>query len=135
VTDKLTRERRSANMRKIRSKNTLPEKTVRHLVYAMGYRYRLHVAKLPGKPDIVLSRLKKIIEVRGCFWHQHQGCIDLHIPKSNKSYWGPKLRRNVQRDIQVETGLRSLGWRVLVLWACELSNEKLLKKRLKAFLN
>jgi DNA mismatch endonuclease (patch repair protein) len=134
VTDKLTPARRSENMRKIRSKNTLPETIVRRLVYAMGYRYRLHVAKLPGKPDIVFSRLKKIIEVRGCFWHQHKGCSDSHIPKSNRSYWLPKLQGNTRRDIQREKALKAMGWRVLTLWACELSDEKRLKSRLTAFL-
>jgi DNA mismatch endonuclease, patch repair protein len=100
----------------------------------MGFRYRLHVAKLPGKPDIVFSRLKKVVEVRGCFWHQHKGCSDSHIPKSNRLYWGPKLRKNARRDMQNEEELRALGWRVLTLWACEVSDIKGLENRIKAFL-
>jgi DNA mismatch endonuclease (patch repair protein) len=134
VTDKLTRERRSENMRRIRAKDTSPEKTVRRLVSGMGLRYRLHVAKLPGKPDIVFSKLKKIIEVRGCFWHQHKGCLDSHIPKSNRSYWGPKLRTNKRRDRQNEKKLKAMGWRLLNIWACELSDEEHLKESLDAFL-
>ncbi len=134
MTDKLTPERRSENMRKIRSKDTLPEKAVRRLIHSMGFRYRLHVAKLPGKPDIVFSRLKKVVEVRGCFWHQHKDCIDSHIPKSNSFYWGPKLRKNVRRDIQNEKKLKALGWHVLTLWACEVSDIKRLENRIKAFL-
>src|SRR5258707_13139730 len=85
-------------MRNIRAKNTSPEMTVRRLVHRMGFRYRLHVAHLPGKPDLVFSKLKKIIEVRGCFWHGHQGCIDSHIPKSRVQYWRPKLKKNAERD-------------------------------------
>jgi DNA mismatch endonuclease (patch repair protein) len=85
----------------------------------MGYRFRLHVAALPGKPDIVLPRWRTIIEVRGCFWHQHPGCIDSHIPKSRRQYWGPKLARNQRRDEENGRELRGLGWRVCVVWECE----------------
>src|ERR1039458_8261958 len=94
----------------IHSKDTSPELIVRRLVYAMGFRYRLHVPSLPGKPDLVFSRRRKIVEVRGCFWHQHHGCPDSHIPKSRTDYWQPKLARNVTRDLQNEQQLRSLGW-------------------------
>jgi DNA mismatch endonuclease (patch repair protein) len=132
--DTLTPERRSANMRMIRSKDTSPELTVRRLVHGMGYRYRLHVASLPGKPDMVFARLKKIIEVRGCFWHQHAGCIDSHIPKSRAGYWGPKLARNQNRDAANEQQLRSQGWSMLILWECELANLSPLAKRIRRFL-
>src|SRR5258706_1310693 len=111
-------------MRRIQSKGTKPEIAVRKLVRAMGYRFRLHPPKLPGKPDIVLTKLKSIIEVRGCFWHQHQGCIDSHIPKSRMHYWRPKLRRNTRRDAQTLKQLKRLGWRVLVVWECEVSKPK-----------
>jgi DNA mismatch endonuclease (patch repair protein) len=100
----------------------------------MGYRYRLHVATLPGKPDLVLPRLKKIIEVRGCFWHQHKGCIDSHIPKSRTEYWRPKLTGNRQRDNKNEKQLRAAGWRLLTLWECEVRDVARLRKRLLAFL-
>jgi DNA mismatch endonuclease (patch repair protein) len=99
----------------------------------MGFRYRLHVASLPGKPDLVFPRLRKVIEVRGCFWHQHGKCIDSHVPKSRLAYWRPKLERNAARDRQNLRALRQLGWRVLVIWECEASSPKL-ARRLKAFL-
>src|SRR5579863_5915913 len=102
-------------MRRIRSTDTSPELIVRRLVHGMGYRYRLHVASLPGKPDLVFVGRKKIIEVRGCFWHQHTGCIDSHIPKSRVRYWGPKLGRNKSRDAANLRRLRLQGWRVLIL--------------------
>lgn len=132
--DKLTPERRSANMRRIRSRDTTPELIVRRVVHGMGFRYRLHVAKLPGKPDLVFARLKRIIDVRGCFWHQHPGCIDSRIPKSRRSYWKPKLLRNQQRDTENARKLRQLGWRVLVIWECEVKDAGKLKRRLNRFL-
>jgi DNA mismatch endonuclease (patch repair protein) len=119
VTDKLSPERRSANMRNIRSKHTSPEMTVRCLVHGMGFRYRLHVPNLPGKPDMVFPRLHKIIEVRGCFWHQHKGCVDSRIPKSRVEYWRPKLEGNQQRDIRNQRALRKMGWKILTIWECK----------------
>lgn len=135
MTDKLTQERRSQNMRNIRAKHTSPEMTVRRLVYSLGFRYRLHVARLPGKPDLVLRPIKKIIDVRGCFWHQHRGCIDSHIPKSHIHYWGPKLKKNTQRDRANERKLRAQGWDVLTVWECELQNTERLRRRLQVFLD
>jgi DNA mismatch endonuclease (patch repair protein) len=126
--------KRSEVMSRIRSKDTSPELIVRRLAYGMGFRYRLHAAHLPGKPDLVFSRLKKIIDVRGCFWHQHNGCIDSHIPKSRTDYWGPKLARNLKRDKHNEKQLRSLGWKILTLWECELRDARSAAKRIKAFL-
>ena len=134
MTDKLTAQRRSANMAKIRAKNTSPEMLVRRLVHSLGYRYRLHSPKLPGKPDVVLTHLKRIIEVRGCFWHQHEGCIDSHIPKSRTDYWAPKLQRNQERDHENLRKLRAQGWRVLVVWECEARKYSRLEVRLKRFL-
>ncbi len=121
-------------MRQIRAKHTEPELAVRRLVYSLGFRYRLHVPTLPGKPDLVFSHLKKIIEVRGCFWHQHDGCIDSHVPKSRTEYWRPKLQRNQRRDIENIQELRDLGFRVLVLWECEITKDKRLAKKLRRFL-
>ncbi|MBI2687759.1 MAG: DNA mismatch endonuclease Vsr [Acidobacteria bacterium] len=132
--DTLTPERRSANMSRIRSRDTSPEMIVRRLVHAMGYRYRLHVGKLPGSPDMVFPRLKRIIEVRGCFWHQHPGCIDSHIPKSRLDYWWPKLEGNQRRDKDNGRKLRKLGWRVCVVWECETRTAGKLGKRLGKFL-
>jgi DNA mismatch endonuclease (patch repair protein) len=100
----------------------------------MGFRYRLHVARLPGKPDLVFSRLKKVVEVRGCFWHQHKGCHDSHIPKSRTDYWAPKLAQNLKRDKQNERQLRSQGWQVMTLWECELKDPPSMSKRIRLFL-
>jgi DNA mismatch endonuclease (patch repair protein) len=132
--DTISAERRSENMRRIRSKGMKPEMVVRQLAHRLGYRYRLHSPKLPGKPDLVFPRLKKVIEVRGCFWHQHGGCIDSHVPKSRMDYWRPKLMRNQQRDVENIQRLEGLGFRVLVLWECEITNDKRLAKKLQRFL-
>src|SRR5579862_8952701 len=121
-------------MRRIRAKGTKAEIIVRRLVYSMGFRYRLHVTKLPGKPDLVFARRKKIIDVRGCFWHCHPGCIDSHVPKSRVEYWRPKLQRNQQRDRENARVLRSAGFRVLIVWECEISNEVRLEAKLRRFL-
>jgi len=134
MVDNLSPAARSENMRRIRSKGMKPEKIVRSLVHSLGYRFRLHSPGLPGRPDIVLPRLGKIIEVRGCFWHQHNGCPDSHIPKSRKTYWVPKLRRNRQRDIDNLKTLRKLGWRVAVVWECETLNIEQLASKLRKFL-
>ena len=133
--DKLPPARRSENMRRIRSRDTSPELIVRRLVHSLGFRYRLHSPQLPGKPDLVLTRLRKIIEVRGCFWHQHPGCIDSHIPKSRLDYWRPKLLRNQQRDVSNLAALRKLGWRVLVVWECETGHLAKLTRRITVFLD
>jgi DNA mismatch endonuclease (patch repair protein) len=135
VTDKLSPERRSANMRNIRSKHTSPEMTVRRLVHAMGFRYRLHVPELPGKPDLVFPRLRKIIEVHGCFWHQHQGCIDSRVPTSRVEYWRPKLAGNVGRDRKNQSDLKKMGWKVLTLWECDIKESTKLISRINRFLS
>ncbi len=106
---------------------------VRRMVHALGYRYRLHVMTLPGKPDIVLPRLRRIIDVRGCFWHMHS-CID-RVPKSRHAYWLPKLQRNRKRDEWARRRLQRLGWRVLIVWECEAKDADRLRARLKRFLN
>lgn len=121
-------------MSRIRSKDTSPEMIVRRTVHAMGYRYRLHASDLPGKPDLVFPRLKRIIDVRGCFWHQHLGCIESHTPKSRRQYWVPKLAANKRRDDENRLTLRRLGWKLLVIWECELRDSGQLFKRLSRFL-
>jgi len=121
-------------MRQIRAKNTSPEMTVRKLVHGMGFRFRLHVASLPGKPDIVLPRLKRIIEVRGCFWHQHPGCIDSHIPKTRIEYWRPKLERNQRRDAENLKRLKTLAWKILTIWECQVRDRRKLERQIKRFL-
>lgn len=136
VVDTISRKRRSENMRQIRSKGTKPELIVRRFVHSLGFRFRLHSASLPGRPDIVLSKLNKIIEVRGCFWHQHGLCIDSHIPSSRIGYWRAKLGRNVKRDKQNLELLQELGWKVLVLWECEVmaSSSQAFETKVKRFL-
>ncbi len=105
----------------VRGKDTKPEMVVRRLVHGMGYRFRLHRKDLPGKPDIVLPRLRKAIEVRGCFWHRHTdpACTRARIPKTRQDFWIPKLEGNAARDAANEEALRALGWDLLVVWECE----------------
>jgi len=106
-------------MRRIKSVDTSPELLVRRMLWHLGYRYRLHDKRLPGKPDIVFWGRKKVIFVHGCFWHQHYGCADSKLPKSNTEYWHPKLRRNVERDARAVELLEAIGWRVLIVWDCQ----------------
>jgi DNA mismatch endonuclease (patch repair protein) len=132
--DKISKEKRSKNMSKIRSKNTKPELLVRSIIHQMGYRFRLHVPDLPGKPDIVLPRHRKIIFVHGCFWHQHKNCKIAHKPKSRISYWQPKLNANKKRHRKHMRTLKSLGWNCIVVWECETKNLNKMKAKLQEFL-
>jgi DNA mismatch endonuclease (patch repair protein) len=132
--DTKTKKQRSENMRRIRSTNSIPEIIVRRIIYRLGFRYRLHNNKLPGRPDIILSGLKKIIFVNGCFWHQHKKCTDGHIPKSRLVYWKPKLERTVKRDRKNRELLKQSGWKTLVVWECETVNNKNLSKKVYRFL-
>jgi DNA mismatch endonuclease, patch repair protein len=104
------------------------------MVHRMGYRYRLHSRDLPGKPDLVFRSRKKVIEVRGCFWHQHRACAEAHIPKSRTEYWLPKLTRNRERDRVNFKRLRALGWRVLEVWECDVADTASLSTKLRKFL-
>ena len=121
-------------MRRIRKTDTKPEMTVRRLVHGMGFRYRLHDKRLPGNPDIVLSRHRKVILVHGCFWHRHACPDGRKLPNSKPDYWGPKLERNRQRDEQSLTRLKELGWHVLVVWECEARDTAALSDTLHDFL-
>ena len=112
---------RSANMSRIRSKDTKPEMLVRKALHRLGFRFRLHVRDLPGRPDIVLPKYATIIEVKGCFWHGHS-CREGRIPNSNRGYWEPKLLRNKARDVSNERKLRRLGWSVRTLWECQIES-------------
>ena len=134
MTDKLSPPRRSANMSKIRSKNSVPELAVRRLAFKLGFRYRLHATNLPSKPDLVFAGRRKVIFVHGCFWHQHQGCREGRVPGSNTRYWAPKLQRNVTRDADAQAALRAIGWESLVIWECETTNLQALQNKLAAFL-
>lgn len=121
-------------MRRIRKTNTKPEMIVRRLVHAMGYRYRLHQSKLPGNPDIVLPRHRKVILVHGCFWHRHDCADGQKLPKSKPEYWGPKLEGNRRRDELNIVRLRELGWRVLVVWECDTKDTAHLGRTLARYL-
>ena len=125
---------RSENMRRIRSKDTAPEMTVRRLVHGLGYRYRLHQKDIPGKPDLVFSGRRKAIFIHGCFWHQHSTCKEGRPPKSNANYWLPKLARNVERDKAALTQLVATGWDALVIWECETKNDEAMRQVLLDFL-
>lgn len=118
-TDVLTPEQRRLNMSRIRGKNTRPEMTVRRLLHAAGFRYRLHGAGLPGKPDLVLPKYQAVIFVHGCFWHRHN-CPLFKWPKTRQEFWHLKITRNVERDVRTEARLHEAGWRVLTVWECAL---------------
>ena len=118
-------------MAKIRSKNTKPEIAVRSKLHKAGYRFRLHVAGLPGKPDIVLKKYKTIIFVNGCFWHRHKGCKYAYKPKTRVEFWDQKLNRNIKRQEEVIKELKELKWNVFIVWECEVGNEKLIRDKFK----
>lgn len=123
MTDIVSPEVRSRMMSGIRAKNTRPELVLRRALHALGFRYRLHVRNLPGKPDLVFPKYRAIIQVHGCFWHRH-GCSKTTNPASNSEFWQMKFARNVDRDREVEVRLRELGWRVAIVWECEISSEQ-----------
>ena len=132
--DTLTPAERGALMAKIRSKDTKPEKVVRALLHAMGFRFRLHAKALPGKPDIVLPKHRKAIFVHGCFWHRHGVCRPLTLPATNTAFWAKKFADNVARDRRKLRALRRAGWRVLVVWECQIKHREKLERRLRRFL-
>lgn len=111
---------RSYNMSRIKGKNTKPEILVRQFLFSKGFRYRLHPKKMSGRPDIVLPKYKTVIFVHGCFWHSHPRCKYFKLPKSNADWWAEKLLKNISNDTKAMKELRKLGWRVLVVWECEL---------------
>lgn len=126
--------KRSWIMSRVKGENTKPEILVRSLVHAMGFRFRLHRKDLPGKPDLVLPRHKKVIFVHGCFWHQHSACPNSARPTSNIAYWNRKLDRTVERDKHNIASLKSAGWQVLVVWECQIKNTEKLIGALGEFL-
>lgn len=113
-----TTPQRSRMMSSIRGKNTWPERTLRSLLFARGFRYRLHVRKLPGTPDLVFPKHRAVVFVHGCFWHRHEGCRYTTIPRTNEEFWQRKFLGNVDRDTRHLELLRSLGWRVATVWEC-----------------
>lgn len=132
--DTLTRDQRSELMARVRARNTKPELAVRKLLFSMGYRYRLHVKSLPGKPDIVFPSRRKIVFVHGCFWHRHANCSLSRMPKSRKTFWLGKLEGNRLRDVRVSAALRRDGWSVATVWECQLSKLDKLAARLRRFM-
>lgn len=115
IVDAKTRSRMMAG---IRGKNTTPEVRLRKALHGAGFRFRLHSAKLPGRPDIVLPRYRTAIFVHGCFWHRHDGCRNASVPKTNAAFWAEKFARNVERDVMNGAGLKEAGWRVAIIWEC-----------------
>lgn len=132
--DSFPPEVRSRIMSKIRSKDTTPEKTVRSYLHRKGFRFLLHRKDLPGNPDLVFPKYMTVVFIHGCFWHQHpdKNCPHTGIPLSNKKYWEPKLKRTTERDKKNLEAIKKAGWRVDVVWECEISEERL--QRLSAFI-
>jgi len=120
----------------VRAKDTRPELAVRRLVHALGHRFRLHRRDLPGTPDLVFPRRRKVIFVHGCFWHRHPdpACKLARMPKSRQEFWGPKLEGNRARDLAKEAALMALGWEVLTVWECELRDSASLRNKIGTFL-
>ena len=123
MADVHTPEQRSYNMSRIRGKDTKPEELVRKYLFSQGFRYRKNDARLPGKPDIVLPKYKTVVFVNGCFWHAHEGCKYFVWPKNNADFWKKKIESNVTRDIKKHQQLKDLGWKVLIIWECELKRD------------
>ena len=133
MADNHSKEVRSMNMSHIRSTNSRPEEIVRKYLFSKGFRYRKNVRSLPGTPDIVLPKYKTVIFVNGCFWHKHN-CGRFVWPSSNIEYWIPKINRNVERDIENQKKLTDMGWKVLIVWECELKKTSQ-KERLEKLCN
>jgi DNA mismatch endonuclease (patch repair protein) len=125
MVDTLTRAERSALMRRIRGKDTSPEWGVRRFLHRNGFRYRLRQRDLPGRPDIVLPKLRTVIFVHGCFWHRHPGCVKTSTPSTRRAFWEAKFKANVERDFRKAKELRAQGWKVVIIWECEVKETRL----------
>ncbi|HWM47695.1 MAG TPA: very short patch repair endonuclease [Xanthobacteraceae bacterium] len=134
MADTRTPAQRRYIMQSVGTRNTAPEMVVRKLLHGLGYRYRLHSRSLPGRPDVVFPGRRKAVLVHGCFWHGH-GCAKGRLPKSRLEYWGPKIEKNRTRDAAVVAEIEDRGWRVLVVWQCEIKDLQALKRRLVRFLD
>lgn len=133
--DSLSPAERSEIMARVHSKNSRPELFVRKLIFALGYRYRLHARDLPGHPDLVFRKRRKVIFVHGCFWHRHTACALARLPKSRLDFWVPKLEGNKQRDQRNKRALTKDGWKVLTIWECQLKNTVRLQATIRRFLD
>ncbi|MHB0867739.1 MAG: very short patch repair endonuclease [Thermoleophilia bacterium] len=131
----MTKEQRTRCMSNVRSKDTIPEMAVRRMAHSLGYRYRLHQNNMPGCPDMVFVRQRKVIFVHGCFWHSHPKCKHASIPKTRKRFWATKLKGNEERDSRNQKKLELDGWAQLVVWECEVKNQDILRKTIKSFLD
>lgn len=134
MTDVFSPEKRAWIMSRVKGGNTKPELAVRSMIHRMGFRYRLYRKDLPGCPDIVLPKHKKVVFVHGCFWHGHKKCNRSKRPTSNIRFWNEKLDGNIERDRKIHRQLRRLGWKSLVVWQCELKRPELVQRRLERFL-
>jgi DNA mismatch endonuclease (patch repair protein) len=134
MTDVYSRRKRSKIMSRVKNKNTAPELLVRSVLHRMGYRFRLQGSGLPGNPDIVLPRHKKVVLVHGCFWHGHSGCGRGERPSSNTRFWRAKIATNIARDKRVASQLRRAGWGVLTVWQCQTTRNGSAQRRLRKFL-
>lgn len=135
MSDVFDPEKRSAVMRRVKGRDTTPERTVRRLLTGLGARYRLHRKDLPGNPDIVLPGRRLAVFVHGCFWHGHDCARGARVPKANRDYWTAKVARNVARDQRARDALAAAGWRVETVWECELKDEAVVQGRLKTMLD
>ena len=132
--DTVNSETRSRIMSRIHGKDTVPEMAIRRLIHGMGYRYRLHDRSLPGSPDLVFRSRKKVIFVNGCFWHRHHGCRLATVPKTNVEYWTEKFRLNSERDRKTHEEFELLGWKILLIWQCEIRDTEKVKRKIIKFL-
>jgi DNA mismatch endonuclease (patch repair protein) len=123
MADVHSKETRSYNMSRIKGKDTKPELLVRKFLHKNGFRYRLHVKDMPGKPDIVLPKYKTVIFIHGCFWHGHEGCKKATLPTTRADWWNDKINRNIQNDINAEAALKAANWNVITIWQCELKSD------------
>jgi DNA mismatch endonuclease, patch repair protein len=135
MADHVSRARRSAMMGNIRGKDTAPELLVRKAAHRLGYRFRLHDKKLPGRPDLVFPKWRTAMFVNGCFWHGHSGCKRAKLPKSNVQFWEDKVSANIARDAASYDRLESLGWKVAVLWQCEVRTPEAAAEAVKSALS
>ena len=131
MADIITKDERSRNMAAIRNKDTGPEMLVRRFLHAAGFRYHLHVRKLPGCPDLVFPSLHTVIFIHGCFWHGHENCKYYRLPKSNEEFWRNKISRNIERDAKARAELEKQFWHVIVIWECDLKNKSHRKETLE----